>query len=259
MKQKPSYWINSVDHALALAVALHVEGPMSVTHAAARLDVATSTAHRLLSMLVYRDFAIQDEHRIYHAGPMLSLGPIETENSAHLRDVALPHLRRLANSVGESAFLMILTGAYSRFLASAEASKPNKIANRDGMIFPAHATSAGLAMLAELSPAQLEKLYSPSSLVHLQGQLPSVSAMSAQLHLIRERGYALAAEQAEPGVTAVGCVLRWPGSQLHCGLSVAAPSSRFQDLNLDGTVRALSRAARAIEKDLTKHSTHLAS
>ena len=172
---------------------------------------------------------------------------------------ALPHLRRLANSVGESVFLMILTGAYSRFLASAEASKPNKIPNRDGMIFPAHVTSAGLAMLAELSPSQLEKLYSPSSLVHLQGQLPTVSAMSAQLQLIRERGYALAAEQAEPGVTAVGCVLRWPGSQLSCGLSIAAPSSRFQDLDLDGTVHALSRSARAIEKDLTKHSTHLAS
>ena len=71
MKSKPSYWINSVDHALALAVLLKAEGSLTVTEASVRLGVATSTAHRLLSMLVHRGFAFQDEHRRYHPGPEL--------------------------------------------------------------------------------------------------------------------------------------------------------------------------------------------
>ena len=73
MKNSPSYAVSSVDHALQLAVMLQVEGTLSVSDAASRLDVARSTAHRLLSMLVYRDFARQGEDRKYHAGPVMSL------------------------------------------------------------------------------------------------------------------------------------------------------------------------------------------
>ena len=46
-----------------------------MSEAAERLGVARSTAHRLLSMLLYRDFAVQDEDRRYDAGPVLSLVP----------------------------------------------------------------------------------------------------------------------------------------------------------------------------------------
>lgn len=259
MKQKPSYWINSVDHALALAVMLHVEGPMTVTHAANRLDVATSTAHRLLSMLVYRDFAIQDEHRVYHAGPMLSLGPVALENTAHLREIALPHLHRLAKHLGESAFLMLLTGSHCRFLASAECSKALRVENRDGMVAPAHLTSAGIAMLAQLPPAQIEKLYSPARLAHFQGELPSLPTLTHQLQQVRERGFSIAAEKAESDVTAVGCALHWPGAHAQSGISVAMPSSRFGSYELADIVRSISNTARAIEHDLAKNIVRSAS
>ena len=71
VKNEPTYRIDSVDHALHLAVLLQQQGPMRVTDAARRIGVAKSTAHRLLTMLVYRDFAAQDDDRRYVAGPVL--------------------------------------------------------------------------------------------------------------------------------------------------------------------------------------------
>jgi IclR family acetate operon transcriptional repressor len=53
VKNRPSYAIASVDHALQLATTLQVEGPLTVSEAAERLGVARSTAHRLLSMLFF--------------------------------------------------------------------------------------------------------------------------------------------------------------------------------------------------------------
>ena len=41
------------------------------------LGIAPSTAHRLLAMLVYRGFAVQDEKRMYHPGPAMGAGPAE--------------------------------------------------------------------------------------------------------------------------------------------------------------------------------------
>ena len=49
--------VESVDRALVLLTALRDGEVLSVTDAAARLGVAPSTAHRLLTSLVHRDFA----------------------------------------------------------------------------------------------------------------------------------------------------------------------------------------------------------
>ena len=64
-----------------------------MSEAAERLGVARSTAHRL-SMLLYRDFAVQDEDRRYDAGPVLSLGAHSQSRTALLRAVARPTSRR---------------------------------------------------------------------------------------------------------------------------------------------------------------------
>ena len=63
LKTPPAYVVTSVDHALRIAVMLQLEGALTVSQVADRLGVARSTAHRLLSMLVYRDFAAQDDER----------------------------------------------------------------------------------------------------------------------------------------------------------------------------------------------------
>src|SRR3989442_14345502 len=72
MKNKPRYPLQSVDHALQLLQILRDNGSLRVSEAAQELGTARSTAHRLLAMLVYRDFAVQDEARNYLPGPALS-------------------------------------------------------------------------------------------------------------------------------------------------------------------------------------------
>src|SRR5436309_113375 len=77
VKNRPAYAIASVDSALLLASLLQQEGPMRVTDAAGRLGVSVSTAHRLLGMLVYRDFAEQLPDRRYGPGTVLRRGPVQ--------------------------------------------------------------------------------------------------------------------------------------------------------------------------------------
>lgn len=65
----PNYEIASVGRALTL-LSLYAEQPrITVTEAAQLLDVAPSTAHRMLQMLVHHSFAVQGEDRAYHRGP----------------------------------------------------------------------------------------------------------------------------------------------------------------------------------------------
>lgn len=75
MKNRPAYAIESVDNALRVLQLLRDSGQVRVCDVAAEIGTARSTAHRLLAMLVYRDFAVQAEDRSYRPGPALSAKP----------------------------------------------------------------------------------------------------------------------------------------------------------------------------------------
>src|SRR3954449_2139666 len=123
---------------------------MRVTDVADRLGVSGSTAHRLLGMLVYRDFAEQLPDRRYGPGPLMSGGGLPRATVAQLREVAWPHLRRLVDQLGETANLMVLAGADVRFVATVECDQVLRVGDRTGRTLPAHLSSGGRALLAAL-------------------------------------------------------------------------------------------------------------
>lgn len=250
MKNKPHYAITSVDHALRLATMLQMEGSLGVSDAAERLGVARSTAHRLLSMLVYRDFAAQDERRRYVAGPVLSLAAHSQSRTAALRTVAMPHLESLAARVDESCNLEILIGSHIRFIGFAECTQPLRVGNREGMVFPAHQVSGGLVLLADLTDQQIETLYADEKFVDQPGQRPDLNELRADLRRARERQFAINAERSERGVTALGRGIRAPSGRLVAAVSISMPTSRYADSELPRLLGHLYATVRDIEAEL---------
>ncbi|MEV0183188.1 IclR family transcriptional regulator [Streptomyces sp. NPDC050625] len=249
-KKPPPYAIASVDHALRLAAVLQLEGPMSVSQAAERLGVARSTAHRLLSMLVYRDFAVQDDNRVYRAGPVLELGTYSQSQTSRLRKAALPHLRRLADAVGETANLSIRTGDTVRFIASVESEQALRVGSREGMVFPAHRTSTGQLMLAGLDEGQLEEMYAPERYQDRPGERPNLRVLRGQLARVRRSGFAVNYGFSESGLIAVGVLIHDRAGVPVAGVSVALPSTRYDPAHLERLVAKLRAAAHAVETDL---------
>ena len=252
LKTPPPYAIASVDHALRTAAMLQLESGLTVSQVAERLGVARSTAHRLLAMLVFRDFAVQDEDRTYRAGPVLELAMRSPSPVSALRNAALPHLRRLADVFGETTNLTIRTGDTVRFIASAECTQALRVGSREGMVFPAHRTTAGLLLLAELDPAQLDDVYAGDRYREHPGERPDLAALPAELARIRRSGYVVNKERSERGLIAVGVLVRDAAGIGIAGLSVSMPTVRYDQHRLPGLVNGLSSAARAIEADLVR-------
>lgn len=240
-KNPPAYAISSVDHALRIAAMLQLEGALSVAEVAARLGVARSTAHRLLQMLVYRDFAVQDETRTYHAGPVLELAAHSQSETARIRAAGLPHLRRLVDIFEESANLAIRTGDTVRFIGSVESRQALRVGSREGMVFAAATTTAGLLLLAELPPDELAELYSDAD---------ELARLRSELAIVRRNGFAVNHERSERGVVAVGVPLRSRRGEVVAGLSISMPGARYEKSQLPTLVAVLKRAASAIEADL---------
>jgi DNA-binding IclR family transcriptional regulator len=249
VKNKPMYAIASVDHALHLAQLLQQEGPLRVTDAADRLGVSVSTAHRLLAMLVYRDFAEQTRDRRYAAGRMLRPAQQSEAPLALLRRAAAPHLQALARRVRESANLVILVGTEVRFLATVESDQVLRVGDRAGLVLPAHQASGGKALLALLPPERVDELYQATGDVDLQ-------RLRREFALVRKRGFAINNQLTEPGVTAVGVAVHDPAGQPNAAISISMPSIRFHRDRLTTWVNELITTAAVIERDLHSHTAH---
>lgn len=250
LKAPPPYAIASVDHALRAAAMLQLEDGLTVSQVAERLGVARSTAHRLLAMLVYRDFAVQDEDRVYRAGPVLELASHSPSRTSSLRAAALPHLRTLVDLLEETVNLAVRTGDTVRFIASAECRQALRVGSREGMVFPAHRTTAGLLLLAELHGPELDQVYAAERYHDRPAERPDLASLHAELARIRRKGFAVNRERSERGLVAVGVVVRGADGTAQAGLSVSMPSVRYDPHQLPSLVATLAAAARRLEAEL---------
>jgi DNA-binding IclR family transcriptional regulator len=247
VQNKPAYAITSVDSALLLAVLLRQEGPLRVTDAARRLGVSVSTAHRLLGMLIYRDFAVQLGDRRYAAGPVWLAAPGHPGPTVQLRELALSHLQRLVALTRETANLLVLDGDLVRFVATVECDQVLRVGDRTGRSLPARLASGGRALLAELCAEELAE-------THPGLAAPERETLARELDGVRRLGFAINREQTEQGLTAVGVAVPGPDADgsppLRAALSVSMPTARFSEQRLAPLVSSLLAAARAVAADI---------
>ena len=228
MKNKPPYAIESVDNALRILQMLRDSGQVRVSDVAAELGIARSTAHRLLAMLVYRDFAVQAEDRSYRPGPAIAAEPLRGEPAQRLRHVMRPHMEVLCDQVGETVNLVVRLGAQTRFLHTVESAQVLRVTDRQGTILPAWKTSGGKVLLAELPDAQLTALFRGASGRPPEGMtVAERRSLVNELRLVRDQGYAENIEGSESGVCAIGVSVRDQAGDSVAALSVSAPSVRY--------------------------------
>ncbi|MET1154425.1 IclR family transcriptional regulator C-terminal domain-containing protein [Arthrobacter sp.] len=249
--KKPGYAVDSVDRALQLIMLLQERDWLRITDAAKALDVAPSTAHRLMAMLVYRGFALQDDQRRYCVGPALradaAAGPARTALS-----IARPHLEALALSVRETVSLVERVGITARYLFTAEGPQLLRVGNRTGTVLPAHLSSGGKAILATLPQPSVAQLYTGRQAQQSGSSLAAaeLAGLQRELEEARTRGYAVNLGRTEPDLAAVGAPLAIAGRPAALAVSISAPLSRGGDIQQPAIIEALHATCEAVMRDL---------
>lgn len=248
----PQYPIGSVDRALKLILLFAQQPQVRLTDAATHLEVASSTAHRLLAMLQYRGFVRQDPvSKAYHPGPALLSVALSVFNRIDIEAAASPVLHRVSEQLRESVHLGMLEGAQVRFIAAAEGPTAVRVASRLGRTMPAHCTSTGMALLARLSDADLAHLYPVEELQRVTAHSVGTRAeLRNELRRIRHQGYAVNREGSEEGVASVAVPIptRAPGVLL--ALNAAAPVHRLNSSQYRAVAAVLVEAAKEIGEQI---------
>lgn len=166
----------------------------------------------------------------YRLGPgMISLAT----QAIHGRDIVQicqPLLVDLAQSTGMSAHLGILDGTDLVYL-SRETPNTHLVSNmRPGSRLPAHSSSGGRAILAEMRDDAIRALYAGVELALVTEKTPmTLDAVLAQARQDRQAGFAWSEGNFEAGIGSCAAVVLDHRARPVGAINVSGPESRFAE------------------------------
>jgi len=119
-----------------------------------------------------------------------------------------------------------------------------------GTRWPIHATSTGKAFLAALPEDQRRKTLVPPLTRHTPSTITNVQELEKELELVRERGYATAAEELEAGASAVAVVLRNSLGTPLGAISLGGPTSRLTSQRIQSLAQELVAVSERLVESL---------
>lgn len=222
-----------LDRTFAILDLFTIEEPeWTTTEVARRCDLPVATAHRLLAALQRREYVARDEHtkRFRLGVAALRLGE-RARSSIDLRAVALPVLRWLAEETGETSLLTVLDGARNRSLCleRIESAQPLRLSVQPGRLLPLHAGASQKVLLAFMPGAERERLLAGPLARLDRATIVDPEELRAELARIRERGYAVSAEETNAGVWGMAAPILDGSGAIVAGLGFAGPLARRRE------------------------------
>ncbi|MFZ1498902.1 MAG: IclR family transcriptional regulator [Giesbergeria sp.] len=164
-------------------------------------------------------------------------------------------LRSLVNEVGESCNLTALSGSEVMYLDRVETPAPLRFYLHSGSRVPVHCSASGKLFLADMTPAQRQRLLAHAPLeVFTPKTLIDLDALEEEIKQVKRQGFALDNEEFLPGLLCVAVLVPSASGRSNLCVAVQAPIMRLTPDKALGLLPALHRAAEAlsqIESDAT--------
>jgi DNA-binding IclR family transcriptional regulator len=243
--------VQSVDRAVTILEILARDGEAGVTEVAHELGVHKSTASRLLAALDRRELVTQDTAR---GRFRLGIGVVRLAGAAARRldlvQESRPVCRALAQGVGETVNIAILSGRDALYLDQVAGPAALSPHNWAGQRIPLHATSDGKVLLAYLPAGEAKNHLVPPLERFTDHTITTASGLAKVLAEVRRNGYATAVEELEEGLTAVAAPVQDAEGHVVASISASGPSFRITADRIPALAGSVRRAAAEVSRRL---------
>jgi DNA-binding IclR family transcriptional regulator len=224
---------------------------LSVTAVSNRLGLHKSTTSRLLAALRKESLVEQDpETQKFRLGLGLVTLASVALSGMHLRQLARPHLARLADLTQETANLSVLDGNECVNVERSASPKNIRAVGWIGRRTPLHCTAAGKVLLAYLPLPERRRLLPARLPAFTARTIVKRSTLEGKLERVRRQGYALANEEFEDGLTAVAAPIQNRSGRVIAALAVSGPAYRMDLAATRRFIKLITEAAREISARL---------
>jgi DNA-binding IclR family transcriptional regulator len=222
--------IQVIERMIALLDALgRHSAAINLKQLATETGLHPSTAHRILAVMVDNGFVDRIEPGTYRLGiRLLELGTL-VKARLNVRQEALPFMQELHERLRETVNLSVRRGdevVYVERTSSGNAMM--RVVQIIGARAPLHITAVGKVFLVADGADAVREYAQRTGLPRFtDNTLADPAALAHALEEVARNGYAFDNEEAEKGVCCVGAGIRSDEGVLMAGLSVSAPTERF--------------------------------
>lgn len=222
--------IQVIDRMMSLmeALARHTV-PVNLKQLATETSLHPSTAHRILNVMVGNRMVDRIEPGTYRLGMrLLELGTLVRARIS-IREEALPYMHELHQQLGETVNLSVRHNDAVIYIERMSSDKQlMRVMHIVGAHAPLHITAVGKIFLAADGPERCDEYAQRTALPrYTDNTLTDPAILRQEVEQARQHGYAFDNEEAEKGLSCVGAGIRGGDGHLIAGLSVCAPSERF--------------------------------
>lgn len=244
--------LSSVGSALRLLKVFSAEEPeWGITALSKHLGIAKSTVHRLASTLVAEGFLERNpSDGRYRLGLLLfSMGTL-VRRRMDFAEEAVPMLRDLCESTGETVHLAVLDGneiLYLRNIESRHAIRPRSYL---GVRKPALCTSEGRALLAFSPPVILGSVLRARVEQRTDFTITDKAQLSSLLDTVRKNGFAYDDQESEIGMRGIAAPIFDASGAAVAAVGIAGPIQRLTKPKIRKFTALTTAAAHAISQRL---------
>jgi DNA-binding IclR family transcriptional regulator len=231
-------------------VARHREG-IGLADLSRLVGLHNSTAFHLTKTLVSLGYIRQDaETKRYRIGRKLftlAAGALDEVEMIHL---ATPTLEELSRETGESAHFCARVGDAVVVLARTSGSGAFQMADRVGVVRPAHCTALGKAILASLSPEQLRLFIQRNPLTpSTKRSITEIPELIREIEHVRRTGLAFDDGEFNLEVRCAAVAVRDFTGGVVGAVGISGPIWRLSDDVTQRHAKAVAVAARRLSVD----------
>jgi IclR family transcriptional regulator, pca regulon regulatory protein len=244
--------LQTLERGLSVLVAFSDAGPlMSLSDLSSATGLTKPTVRRVLLTLERLGYARSEANRYALTPKVLGLGYAYL-SSLNLPVIAQPLMAALADEMGLDATLATLDGFDVVYLNRVQRHRIASLNLAVGTRLPAHATSTGHVLLADLSDDGLESALERMPLPALTERTLTVpESLRHRVRLVRERGWAVVDQELEIGRRAIAAPVHDASGQVVAALSLTCGTAERSMAELvDDCVPALRDTASLISSEL---------
>jgi IclR family pca regulon transcriptional regulator len=241
-------WIAGLERGLAVIEAFDENhSRMTAQQVGDRCGLSRTAARRYLLTLQHLGYVSADAKHFWLTPRIMRLGQSYLA-SARLPRLVQPVLQRLSASLQEEVYLAVLDTGEVVYVAR---NGPNRVMSSGfvlGARVPGHVTSAGMLMLANLPPAQLEEWFATHSLpAYTPYTISNPEDLRKELKRIRQQGWSLSEQQFDLSFRGIAVPLKDLRGDLQGALSVLMPiQGEGADAVVKRIVPVLQEAAQSL-------------
>ena len=245
--------VQSLTRGLSILEALgKAEGGLTLTDIAHRVELAPSTAHRLLATLEKMGYVYQaGDLGLWYVGlQAFAVGTTFLSNRDFVAQ-SHPYMRRLMEQSGETANLGILDGTEAVFIDQVQCREMMRTIVKLGSRVPLHASGVGKAIFASLPDEQIDAILKVKGLPRItEHTITSPETMWASVRVIRQRGWSFDDEEHAVGTRCVASPIYDEHAEALGAISLAGPSSRLPDARIKQLGPLVAHTAEEITRKL---------